>query len=225
MTSVNQITALVPMKGHSERVPGKNTKSFNGRPLLFWILRTLSRVDRVSDVVINTDSQEIASIATDHFDVRILERPDGLRGDFVSMNEIIDHDLDTVSGEHVLQTHATNPLLAPSTIEDAIERYEEALRDGYDSLFSVTPLKTRLFDADGTPLNHDPDTLGRTQDLEPIYEENSNLYIFSRTSFEKRRHRIGQTPYMFEINKLEAYDIDTPEDFRLAELLAEHKVI
>jgi N-acylneuraminate cytidylyltransferase len=139
------------------------------------------------------------------------------------MNRIIAHDLTQLPGEHFLQTHSTNPLLRTGTLDHAIARYFANLVQ-HDSLFSVTPVQTRFYDAQAQPINHDPDQLIRTQDLEPMYEENSNFYVFSRSSFAAARdQRIGLRPAIYEMNKLEAVDIDDPEDFILAELLNSKK--
>lgn len=214
-----ELIALVPMKGHSERMPGKNIRSLHGRPLFHWVLVSLQNSRHVTSIVIDTDSREIAEDALEHFDqVIILDRPEAIRGDFVSMNSIIDYDLSQIEGEHFLQTHSTNPLLTTATIDRAIERYFSNL-ETYDSLFSVTRHQVRLYWQDGRPINHNPQELLRTQDLESVYEENSNIYIFSSTSFRQSgKRRIGIRPQMFEMDKLEAIDIDEEEDFRLAEL-------
>jgi CMP-N-acetylneuraminic acid synthetase len=81
-------------------------------------------------------------------------------------------------------------------------------------------VQTRLYWEDGSAVNHDPKVLLKTQDLPIIYEENSCFYLFSRSSFEAAGNkRIGLNPYMYEISKLEAVDIDEPDDFRLAEFM------
>ncbi|NBD33148.1 MAG: acylneuraminate cytidylyltransferase family protein, partial [Cyanobacteria bacterium] len=89
----------------------------------------------------------------------------------------------------------------------------------HDSLFSVTKLQTRLYDEGGNAINHDPDVLLRTQDLPPVYEENSNLYLFSAKVLQERKNRIGKKPLLFEIERDEAWDIDEEIDFRIAEFL------
>jgi CMP-N-acetylneuraminic acid synthetase len=214
------ITALLPMKGHSERVPNKNMRAFNGRPLYHCVAEVLEASRHISAFVINTDSRIIAEDALAHFSkVRIIERPIELQGDFVPMNAIIGHDLSVTEGEHFLQTHSTNPLLTVETLDRAVEEYFESL-SAHDSIFSVTRLQTRLYWQSGEPVNHNPLELLRTQDLPPVFEENSNFYLFSRSSFTTAGDkRIGLKPRMFEINKLEAVDIDEEEDFKLAELL------
>jgi N-acylneuraminate cytidylyltransferase len=139
-------------------------------------------------------------------------RPEHLLGDMVGINPLISNQISRVDGEYFLQTHATNPLLKPSTIDEAIETF---FRKDCDSLFSVNVYKKRLYRADLSPVNHDPKNMLRTQDLEPLYEENSNFYVFSRSSFLANGHRIGAHPAVFSMNPLEALDIDDESDFRI----------
>jgi len=213
------------MKGHSERVPNKNLRPFCGKPLCHRIILSVQKSHYVKDIVVNTDSEEIAENIRRNFDrVKIIDRPDEIRGDFVSMNTIIAYDLSQLPGEHFLQTHSTNPLLNTETIDEAIELYFRNLGT-YDSLFAVTRHNARFYWNDGSPINHDPQEMLRTQDLSPIFEENSNFYIFSRESFKQSSNkRIGLRPYLFEMNRLEAIDIDEEEDFLLAELVCRAKL-
>ena len=134
------------------------------------------------------------------------------------MNEILIHDTSQVDADFYLQTHSTNPLLRPETISRAIHAFLEAY-PSYDSLFSVTRLQTRLWDELGRAINHNPDVLLQTQDLPPVYEENSCLYIFTRETLLARRHRLGYRPLMFEIDSQEAWDIDEELDFQICEIL------
>ena len=218
-TKVN-VTALLPMKGHSERVPNKNIRNFAGRPLFHYVAEILESSPYIKSIVINTDSEIIAEDATKHFSkVKIIQRPTKLQGDSIPMNEIIKYDLSKVDCENFLQTHSTNPLLKKATLEKAIEKYMN-LNDGNDSLFSVTNIQTRLYWGNGEPVNHNPNELLRTQDLPPLFEENSNFYLFTKKSFENAgNNRIGLKPFMFEMDKLEAIDIDMEEDFKLAEII------
>jgi CMP-N-acetylneuraminic acid synthetase len=218
---MNEIMALVPMKGHSERVPDKNIRDFNGKPLLYWVIAHLYQSEYISQVVVDTDSEIIAEKCRQYFrEIVIIERPAALQGDFVSMNQIIEHDLTFLKGdEFYLQTHATNPLLTFKTINRAVKVFMSNLANGYDSLFSVNRIQTRCYNIQGQGINHNPNELLRTQDLAPIYEENSNLYLFSRDSFGNSGKRIGKRPYLFEMNRYEAIDIDNEEDFKFAEYL------
>ena len=180
-----RISALLPMKGNSERVPNKNIKAFGGGLLFHAVADSLLSSKYIDQLVINTDSEEISCEAKSKYGekVKIIERPKSIQGDYVSMNEIIKHDIDVLGEEHFLQTHSTNPMLKTKTIDLAVEKYFDAIKNGFDSLFSVTKLQTRLYDVNGKPVNHNPNELRRTQDLDPLFEENSNFFIFSKTSF------------------------------------------
>jgi len=220
-----KIKALVPMKGNSQRVPNKNMKSFDGKPLYHAIVKSLLDSKYIQNVIINTDSKTIVKDIQENFKnkVSIINRPTQIQGDFISMNDIIAYDLSQLEGEHFLQTHSTNPLLKTKTIDKAIEKYFETLNK-FDSMFAVTKVQTRFYDKNAKAINHNPNELLRTQDLEPMYEENSNFYIFSKKSFKNSNNkRIGLKPQIFEINRLEAIDIDEIEDFILAELLYKNK--
>ena len=213
-----KIVALVPMRHHSQRVAQKNYRDFDGEPLFYRILKTLSESSLIDSVYINTDSPNIKSESPRiHPKVKIIDRPKHLCADDVPMNDILLYDVKQIEADYYLQTHSTNPMLKRATIERAIKTL---LADpNKDSLFSVTRLQTRLWDQNFRPINHDLNKLIRTQDLPPVYEENSNIYIFTKESLEKRKNRIGERPLVFEIPKVEAMDIDEEIDFQVAEIL------
>jgi CMP-N-acetylneuraminic acid synthetase len=220
-----KIVALLPMKGHSERVPNKNMRDFAGKPLYHHVASTLEKSDYVEKIVINTDSDAIAQDAQKHFSKAVIvERKEELCGDFVSMNKVIEQDVEHFSDhEHFLQTHSTNPLVTLASLNAAIEKYF-SLDLQYDSLYSVNEHQGRFYDKQGEPINHKRGELLRTQDLPAIYEENSNFYIFSRKSFRANSNsRIGLNPHFVVMNKLESADIDYEEDFILAELIFKNR--
>lgn len=218
--TIPRIAALVPMRHSSERVPNKNFRPFHGKPLYHWIVSALLAAPSVAEVVIDTDSPTIREDAARHFPtVRVLTRPEHLRDGAIPMNAVLLHTVTQVPADYYLQTHSTNPLLRAATIERAIQTFLRALPNK-DSLFGVTRWQTRFYDAQGRALNHDPAVLLRTQDLPPVYEENSNLYLFSRRTLEERGHRIGRHPVLFEIDRLESTDIDDEPAFLLAEAIA-----
>jgi CMP-N-acetylneuraminic acid synthetase len=134
------------------------------------------------------------------------------------MNQILLHDSEKIHGDFYLQTHSTNPLLTPATIRSAISAFLGQYPNK-DSLFGVTELQTRLYDSRGNAINHDPRELLRTQDLPPVYEENSCLYIFTRANLQKFNHRIGKKPLLFPVPREEAWDIDEEIDFAVADFL------
>ncbi|AYE88253.1 acylneuraminate cytidylyltransferase family protein [Sulfitobacter sp. D7] len=211
------------MKANSQRVKGKNFRLLHGKPLFRWILDSLLSIEAIDEVVINTDARGILAEngLTDGKRVRIRDRKPELCGDTVSMNLILADDIAAVAADTYMMTHTTNPMLTPATIQAALAAYKTGVAEGRaDSLFTVNKIQTRFYRADGSPVNHDPGNLIQTQDLEPWYEENSNLFIFSRESFAKTGARIGKQPILHVMDQMEAVDIDTPEDWALAEAVA-----
>lgn len=224
-TQIGKVTAIVPMKAHSERVPNKNMRNFNNKPLYHQIVKVLLASQYIKEIYVNTDSKLIKEDIQSNFkEVTIIDRPEKLKGDYVPMNDIIAYDISKIKGQYFLQTHCTNPLLKTRTINKAIECYFENLKT-YDSLFSVTCHHMRLYWQDARPINHNPQELLRTQDLDLVYEENSNIYIFSRSSFTQNgNRRTGLRPQMFETDRFEATDIDEEQDFKIAEILYQLKI-
>jgi len=215
-----RVVALVPIKDHSERVTGKNFRSFAGKPLYHHVVHTLDRVYAVDRILIDTDSPRVVDEAPGlSAKVSVLRRPEELCGDAVSTNRIFAHDLANSDGDIYLQTHATNPLMRSETFAQALKAFTEN-EEEHDSLFGVTEHYSRFYDSRGQAINHDPEELIRTQDLPPLCEENSCVYVFTKESFAKNSRRIGETPLMFPTPAIQSIDIDDEFQFRLAELLA-----
>ena len=214
-----KLAALVPMRHHSQRVPGKNYRPLAGKPLFQHILDTLQAVPEIDTVIVDTDSEPVMDgVRRLYPDVKLIQRPEHLRADDVPMNDILLYDTAQVQADFYLQTHSTNPLLKAETISRGIKNFL-AEYPKYDSLFSVTRLQTRLYWQDGRAINHNPLELLQTQDLPPVYEENSCIYLFTRENLERKKHRIGDGPLMFEIDADEAWDIDEELDFDIADFL------
>lgn len=217
-----KVIALVPIKDHSERVVKKNFREFSGKPLYHHILETLQKTYAIDEILINTDSKTVKEEAPSMFSkVRIIERPKELIGDFVSVNKLIEYDMNNSDGDIYIQTHATNPLLKAETIAKALKKFVEDDEEGKaDSLFTVNRFQSRFYDKEGKPVNHNPNELLRTQDLPPLFEENSCIYIFTKISFAKKGTRIGEKPDYYETPKVESIDIDDEFTFKLAEILS-----
>lgn len=200
----------------------KNFRHFAGKPLFRWILDTLLALPWLDEVVINTDARHILEQhgLRDGGRIRIRDRRPEICGDAVSMNLVLADDVAAVPADVYLMTHTTNPLLSCATIERALETFvTAAAADGADSLFTVNRFQTRFYAGDGRAINHDPTRLVRTQDLEPWFEENSNLYIFTDRSFVATGARIGERPVLFETPRAESADIDDQDGWDLAEAI------
>lgn len=219
--NIPKITALVPMKGHSERVPYKNIRPLAGKPTCHWVLEKLSNCPYIDEIIVDTDDEEIAKNVKCFEKVKVIPRPEFLLGDMVGIQPLIAYDMIQSKNDFFLQTHSTNPCVESGTYNKAIETFFS--QHEHDALFSVTEIKSRFYWPDGTGINHDPKHLIRTQDLDPIYEENSCFYIFSRETNERVKNRLGNNPIMFPIDALEAADIDYMDDFYWCEFLLNKK--
>ena len=219
-----KVVALMPMKANSERVKGKNFRDLGGKPLFRWMLDTLLSIKEVDTIVINTDAHEILEHNQLSSNKRIIlrDRKPEICGDLVSMNLVIKDDVQNIDSDIFLMTHTTNPFLSAKTIKKAILKFKDNLKKGSaDSLFSVNKIQERFYNSDASAINHDPNNLLRTQDLEPWFKENSNLYLFTKESFMQTNARIGLNPIMQEVAQFESIDIDTPDDWELAEVMIE----
>jgi CMP-N-acetylneuraminic acid synthetase len=204
------------VKEKSERLPGKNFKVFNGRPLYHWILDTLEAVPEIEKIVVNTDAKRIIEGIPDHFNVEVSIRPENLRDDKVT-TDIIKYEVNRIDSDIFLHTYCTCPLLTPKTISSAISKFLES--PSYDSLLPVTKHQKRFYDSEFEPINHDPVSLSPSQNIPPVYEDNSVLFIYTEESLKKTGHRIGNEPLPFEIDKREAIEIDYLSDFKIAEII------
>jgi CMP-N-acetylneuraminic acid synthetase len=225
MINGQTLTALLPMKAHSARVTSKNFRDIAGKPLFAWILDALLAVEEIDKIVINTDARAILAdkgLQDGHSNGRVMirDRKADLCGDFVSMNLVLADDIEATESDHYLMTHTTNPLLQSATVSGMISAYLAGLSDhSADSLFTVNRMQTRFYTAAGEPINHDPDNLIRTQDLDPFMEENSVCYLFTPESFAATGARIGRKPILFPTPKLESVDIDEAADWFIADAL------
>ncbi len=211
------------MRHHSQRVPGKNYRDLDGKPLYQYIIETLIAVPEISQVLVDTDSTPIIDGLAKNFpQVKVVIRPEHLRADTIPMNEILTYDTSLVESDYFLQTHSTNPLLTAKTLSDGIKQFLNSY-PAYDSMFSVTRLQTRLWDSLTRAINHNPAILLQTQDLPPVYEENSCFYMFTRAKLIEKRNRLGDRPFMIEIPRLEAIDIDEETDFEIADIMMRFK--
>lgn len=196
-------------------------RDFSGAPLFHRILSVLSAAEGIDSIVLDSDSDEILSSASEAFpDLILIERPKHLIGDDVAMNLLIGNAFEVTGETTMLQTHATNPLLRPETVDAAIAAFHADAAS--TSLMSVTPWQTRLYWENLEPINHNPAELLPTQELPLVYEENSNIYIFDRAAFEEAGHRVTPACLPFPMDPLEATDIDNEPDFVLALALDRH---
>ena len=210
------ISAIVPIKKESQRVPNKNFKMINGKPLFFWIISSLNASNYIDEIVINCDESFVEEKMLEYFDfLKFVYRPKNLIGNEISMNKIIEYTIPYCKNDSIIQTHTTNPLLSVDTINDVIEKHLQSKSD----YFSVTSLQERLYDQKGNPINHNISELIQTQDLETLYIENSGFYVFTKENFKKNDGRVSSNSTFYETTFPENIDIDNEYDFQIADLV------
>lgn len=200
--------ALIPIKLGSKRVPGKNTKPFfDGTPLMHFIQRTCLDAKTIDEVYIYCSDEAVKEYILPG--VIFLRRPEYLNGDNINANDFIREFMKEVDADIYVNAHTTSPFARAETIDDCVSHVAGG---EYDSAFCAEAVRTFLWE-NGKPLNFDPDHFPRTQDLPLIYGETSIAYVFTRESFLRHNRRLGSRPYIREVDRIEAMDIDYPEDF------------
>lgn len=209
-----RIVAVVPMKLTNRRLPQKNTKPFtNGKPLCQYILSTLLQIDKIEQVYVYCSNPDICGFLPEG--VTYLRRPEALDRDTTRMNEVLRHFALEVSADVYVMAHTTAPFIAKGSIEKGLEA---VLSGRHDSAFAAERMQDFIW-KDGKPFNYAPDNIPRTQDIAPLFKETSGFYIYRSELMLREGRRIGQSPYMVEVNEIEGIDIDEKEDFLIADAI------
>ena len=213
-----KVVSFIPIKLNNQRLPGKNMMLLNGRPMCDYIFKTISEVNSIDEKYVYCSDEAIIPyiVPYENSGLRFLKRDTYLDGYQVKGLEIIDYFVKDVDADIYVLTHVTQPFTKSSSIHDALEK---VISGEYDSAFSAVALRDYLW-MNGKPLNYDIKNIVRTQDLEPVYMETGSFFIFRKEVFTKLGQRIGDRPYIFEIDEMEGVDIDTADDFRFAEAVA-----
>ena len=203
--------ALIPIKMESKRIPQKNIKPFyDGTPLMSFIQRACLDSGVIDDVYIYCSDDTVIPYLLPK--VKLLKRPKYLDGDDINANDFIREFMKTADADIYVNAHTTSPFAKPSTIAELVEK---VACGEYDSAFCAESLRTFMWE-NGKPINFDPDHFPRTQDLPPIVAETSIAYVFKKETFNRFNRRLGEKPYIKEVGRIEAMDIDYPEDFEIA---------
>ena len=191
-------------------MPKKNIKPFfDGTPLMSFIQRACLASKYIDETYIYCSDDSIKKYILDG--VKFLRRPDELDGDDKNANDIIREFMREVDADIYVNTHTTSPFAKAETIDDCVS---QVMNGGYDSAFCAEAIRTFMWE-DGRPINFDPDHFPRTQDLPLVYGETCIAYVFKKETFQKYNRRVGVKPYVKEVGKIEALDIDYPEDFEI----------
>lgn len=213
-----KVVAVVPMKLNNSRLPQKNTKPFtNGDPLCTYILNTLKSVEGIDDIYVFCSNPDIQEFIPDG--IRYLKRSENLDTDTASMTDVLTSFSEAVDADVYVMTHTTAPFVSKDSIKKGLDK---VVSKEYDSSFAAEKIQDFLW-KNGSPMNYNLDRIPRTQDLEPLYMETSGFYIYTREVMKEKHRRIGDNPYIVEVNKIEGIDIDELEDFQMADAIFNYK--
>ena len=207
------IVAVMPIKLKNERCPGKNTRLLGSKPLLQFELDSLKATGLCTSINVYCSDEAVVPFLP--AGINFIKRSEILDLPTSNFTQIFTAFMNDVDADIYVYAHATAPFITVETMESCINA---VLSGEYDSAFCAVKLQDYLW-KDGEPLNFDAANLPRTQDLEPIYQETSGVYVFTKEVFQKYHRRIGVKPYIKEVSFKEAVDIDNPEDFELAQIM------
>ena len=206
--------AFVPIKLNNERFPGKNIKPFtNGKPLISYILETLLKVQNVDERYVYCSSDEIIKYLPEG--IRFLKRDPYYDLSTTSFNDVLTSFAELVDADVYVLTHATAPFMSAESISVGVEK---VTKEGYDCALAVNKLQEFVW-KDGRPFNYEVENIPRTQDLPPLYTETCGLYVYTKNVICNKKRRIGDKPYLIEVSKIEACDINTKDDFIVADAI------
>ncbi|BDQ02886.1 cytidyltransferase [Ignavibacterium sp.] len=210
-----KVAAFLPAKGSSNRIPNKNTMLLDGEPLFLRSLKKLMSIPLIDEVYLDTESFEIIELASE-VKCRILRRDVSLASNKTDGNMLFYNEVQNTDADICVQLLCTSPFIKPSTIEKGIKILLD--NQEYDSVVAIRKEKQYLW-KDGRPIyniHHIPNST----ELEDTIIESMGLYIVRRDVALQLKRRIGDNPYLLEIDPAESIDVNWPEDFELANLIA-----
>jgi CMP-N-acetylneuraminic acid synthetase len=211
------IVALLGVRAGSKRVSNKNGREFADSNLLTIKIETLKQVRGLSRIIVNSESPELLAVARKAGADTILRDPQ-FATDHVLTSDYYQHIAENCVCDVILSATVTTPFVEPESYESGIETYLSLINSDYDSATSCFPLKEFLY-KDGKPLNYDPAKQIRSQDLPDIVSLNYGFSIINRQKMIEYKNIVGKRPFFVKLSKIESIDIDTPEDFFIAETL------
>lgn len=210
-----RIVAFVPLRlRNSTRLPGKQMKILVDRPLCEYLFETMEGMDYIPEKYVYCSDERIKEHLPET--VRFLRRSEELDENEITGLDIIDRFVEDVHADVYVLLHTTQPFTRSESVKKGLDA---VLSGEYDSAFSAIEMQDYLW-RDGKPYNYLPTELPRTQELVPVYKETGGFYIFTSEVYRTMRRRIGKNPFICPVDQVEGVDIDTPEDFAFAEVVA-----
>ncbi len=206
-----RIVAIVPLRGGSKGIPGKNIKQIAGKPLFAWSIEAALKSEIPDKIVVSTDSPKIGKCVKELFpEVDVLSRPAELASDTASTESVMLHAMEYYDFEHMLLVQVTSPMVTEVDFRKAWRKYEE---EKLDSLLTAVRSYRFLWSNDSKPLNYDPSDRPRRQDFGGALVENGAFYITSKDILENNKCRLGGVIGIYEMDERCSREVDSIEDW------------
>ncbi|MDP7150612.1 MAG: acylneuraminate cytidylyltransferase family protein [Paracoccaceae bacterium] len=227
---MTRAVALIPIRSNSKGIPNKNIREIAGKPLVTWTIEHCRASEKIDRVIVSTDSEAYADIARQAGAEVPFLRPDDISDDTSSTEVVMMHLDDYLSGEGydydaMVLAQATSPVRRPGLVDDCITRWETT---GADSLLTVT-LNESFFwrrGPDGAEATYDHMNRPRRQDIareDVLFRETGSLYVTARHILQTLKNRLGGKIEAMETSKLESFEIDDLDDWRIIEAILREK--
>jgi len=216
------ITAFLPCRKGSQRIPDKNIKDFSGIQggLLKIKIEQLLACNDIDSIVISSNDERVLDYSSRYSSSRIVidERPEHLGSNSTTTDELIQYVPKLITEVDDLLTHFTAPFVTENDYADIIENYRLRLSEGFDSLMTVLKLQGFIW-SKSKPISYDRNQMKwpMTQNIEPLFEVDSGVFLSSIENYKLHLDRIGRHPFLYEQDKIKSIDIDWPDDFYFAE--------
>jgi CMP-N,N'-diacetyllegionaminic acid synthase len=216
-----KIKALIAVRSGSIRVKNKNIRPFADTNLLELKINQLKRLTNLDGIVVNSNDNEMLGIAT-KLKCETIKRDEIYATNTVSMSDVYKNMAENFPGEVIAYINVTNPLITDKTLFETIETYKK-LMDEFDSINTAHQIKEFLF-KDNKPINYDLKNQPRSQDLPNILALNFACNLISKKKMIMCKNVVGENPFIYEINSIEATDIDNEIDFEFAEFVYQKNI-
>jgi N-acylneuraminate cytidylyltransferase len=216
-----KVVAVIPARGGSKGIPGKNLKKVGGITLVARAVAAATASGSVDAVYVSTDDAAIAAAAR-AAGAAVIDRPEDLSGDRASSEAALLHALDSLPAEPdiLVFLQATSPFIDPAALDAAIARVRDGESDVVFAAKRTHAFLWRITDAGASGLNHDPAYRPRRQDLEPQFQETGAFYVMRAAGFREAGHRFFGRVGIGVVDDLSAVDIDSADDLELANRIA-----
>lgn len=217
--------AIITARGGSKRIPRKNIKEFCGKPIMAYSIEAALKAGVFNTVMVSTDDREIAETAKKYGAEVPFFRSEKTSNDYAATHQVVEEVLEEYAkrGEHfdsVCCIYPTAPFLNPMRLKSAMELLEETKADSVMPVvkFSFPPQRGVVLEDGYLKFKWPEHRLTRSQDLEPFYHDVGQFYCLNTASFEVQRTMVMEKTVPIILSEMEIQDIDTEEDWQLAEL-------